>query len=422
MRGRTAAFAWFGTRVLVLAMLFTYAADAISDVNYYRQSLDALSSSGIAHTLLEYPLPAVAVVAVPWVLTGGAAGPAGAYNLAFLLLALATDAAFTAILVRWSPRKAAPMAWLLLVPALGAMTYLRFDLVPGLLVALALLLAARQRRGSAVAVAVATAVKLWPVLLVPAIVGASRRRWQSLLTLVGVGAVMAVATVILGGWARLFSPLIYQRDRGLQIEAVTATPAMVWHLVDPSRTRVWFAPSRSWEIDGSGVPGLLLSTTLMTAALGTALLAAWLVALRRPAPLDKESLVWLSLASVSGFVILGRVLSPQYLLWLAPLAAGGLVLAERSRGPLVRWTVALGVAAVLTNVLYPAFYRPLLELSAWSGFSFGVLALRNLILVGLFVQACRMALRSLAHGPLTGDESTGPLSGRDSAQGVAQRA
>jgi hypothetical protein len=103
--------------------------------------------------------------------------------------------------------------------------------------------------------------------------------------------------------------------------------------------------------------------------------------------------VWLTLGALSAFVVSGKVLSPQYLLWLLPAACAGLVLldgADRSR--LARWTAALLVAAVLSHVLYPHAYRAFIDgHSAWSAPVAGVLALRNLLLAGLCVTALAAA-------------------------------
>ncbi len=395
MKGRTAALVWVVTRMAVLAMLFTYAADVVSDVNYYHQSLAALGDGGLRNTLVEYPLPAVGVVAVPWLLSGGSSGGAGVYVLVFLLLALGADASMMRLLLRQdSQGRSASVAWLLLVPALGALTYLRFDLVPGVLVAVALLVHRRSPRTAAVAVAVATCVKLWPVLLVAPVLAASRARGRLLALVAAIGATAAGFTVALSGWERLLSPLTYQGDRGLQIESVAATPAMVLHALHAGASRVWFAPSRSWEVSGPVADTMLTATTVLTACLALALVLTWWLVLRRPSPVGPDTLVWLTLASISGFIVLGRVLSPQYLLWLIPAAAAGLAVAGATRRALARWTAGLGVAALLTNVLYPSLYRPLLRQDAWSTASLTVLTVRNVVLVALLIGAAVMTWRS----------------------------
>ncbi len=120
MSARARGAAWLLTRLLLLALLLGGESRVVGDVVYFSHSLRDLSDLGWAHTLPEYPLPAVLVVGIPWVLAMpfGLPGPFG-----FVLVAcvLAVDAAFTALLLR-SPRRprrdTAFWVWLLGMPAL----------------------------------------------------------------------------------------------------------------------------------------------------------------------------------------------------------------------------------------------------------------------------------------------------------------
>jgi hypothetical protein len=76
-----------------------------------------------------------------------------------------------------------------------------------------------------------------------------------------------------------------------------------------------------------------------------ALLALWFVFARRRR--SREELVRFSAATVVAFIALGKVLSPQFLIWLIPLV------------PLVRrWSAALlfVAALVLTQAWFPQHY------------------------------------------------------------------
>jgi hypothetical protein len=94
--------------------------------------------------------------------------------------------------------------------------------------------------------------------------------------------------------------------------------------------------------------------------------------LLRPAP---DDFVRYAAASAVAFVALGKVLSPQFLIWLVPL-----VLLVRGRRGLVA-TGLLGCAAVLTQIWFPFRYWDLAlafdPLSSWLVFA------RDLVLVGL---------------------------------------
>jgi hypothetical protein len=86
---------------------------------------------------------------------------------------------------------------------------------------------------------------------------------------------------------------------------------------------------------------------------------------------------------VAAFAVLGKVLSPQYMLWLVPL--GALAFAWR----LHALAAAVAAAAVVTLVEFPARYFDLVDRDP---FPVAVVAARNLVLLGVLA----LALRALA--------------------------
>ena len=139
MRALGTTSAWLLTRILVLWLLVGRESWVTGDVAYFAQSLAAVPDAGLGRTLVEYPLPGVVLVALPWLLAEWSGLP-GAYAALVAVFALAADAAFTVLLVplrRRRRRRAALAVWLLAVPLLGATTYARFDLVPGILAGVA---------------------------------------------------------------------------------------------------------------------------------------------------------------------------------------------------------------------------------------------------------------------------------------------
>ena len=396
MRTAFLAAGWLATRWLVISLLLGRDAWVNGDVGYFASSLDQAGVQGLAHTLVEYPLPAVAVLAVPRLL---AEATGQSYQHALIAMAVLTDLGFAGLL-RWGsgPRWLLPsLTWLLAVPLVGATAYARFDLLPGVLVGAAVLLLATRPRVALGAAAVATGVKLWPALLLPGLLAAVRRPRASLAVLLGVGVVLADVTVVLAGWGRLVTPLTYQVDRGLQIESVAATPAMLLWWRDPTTWPVGYAASKAYEVSGPGVPLLLAATTVAVAVLGAALAGAWWWAWRRARPLSPDTAVWLSLAAVTGFMVTGKVLSPQYLLWLLPAAAAGLAVTTRTRARLVAWTGLLLVATLLTQLVFPTWYAALTLRQGHVGLTVALLALRNLLMLVLLAVAARETVRGLRH-------------------------
>src|SRR5205823_7780886 len=93
---------------------------------------------------------------------------------------------------------------------------------------------------------------------------------------------------------------------------------------------------------------------LVTALQAAALIGIWVWFARGPA--DRERLVRASAAAVCAFIALGKVFSPQFLIWLVPLV------------PLVRGRRGLAASAVFAGALVLT--------QAWFPFRYWDLALR----------------------------------------------
>ncbi len=383
------AVSWLVSRAVLVWLLTGPQAWVGGDVSYFEASLAVLDDVGPGQVLVEYPLPAVAVVALPWV---AALVTGVSYALVLLATAALTDLAFTVLLARGRSGSWPAAVWVLAVPALGATAYARFDLLPGVLAGAATLAVLGRPRLAAAALALATAIKLWPVVLLPSLLAAARRRSVAVVY-AGIGGVLALATVAAAGPARLWSPLTYQADRGLQIESVAATPAMVaWWLL-PGPWTVAYAPSKAFEITGPGVEVLLASSTLATVAYGAGLVVLWSRLWRQRTLTSPPTWLWCGLTAVLGFMVTGKVLSPQYLLWLLPVAAAGLSVVPG--GALRRWSVALVVAAALTQVVFPHGYAAITLGLGSPTVPVLALATRNVLLVLLLGSAAAASWRSL---------------------------
>lgn len=382
---------WVVTRLVAIAVFMLHESYARMDVWYFSQSLDQLHEQGLGGTLREYPLPAVAIIALPW-LVAKAVGIAHAYVRLFALVALATDAAFTLILSRSGTDRTGVAVWIAGVPLLGGMSYFRFDLLPAVLAGAAVLLLASRPRVAMFCISVATAVKLWPALVIPPLIARVRDRWQAAGVVLLTGGVLAGLTVVLAGWARLVSPLTYEGDRGLQIESVWATPAMaLW-----SRSLTGYSTGMQYHsaaVTGPWVPALITASSFGLLVLAIALIACWWRLLARPEHITSERLIWVALAAVSGFLVLGKVLSPQYLIWVLAIAAAGLAVTGGGNRALKRWTIILVGAAGLTQLIFPITYGGLMAHNGYTVWAVTFLVIRNgtlLYLLGIsWVQAWR---------------------------------
>lgn len=368
---------WVLSRLVMLVLLALYTGIE-SDINYYRESLEA--GGGIAHTLIEYPVAAYGLIDGVW----SALPSANAFLLGWLLLMLALDLAFFVLLVRRPQYGRAARFWALAGPALGPVMYFRFDLVPAVLVGLACLYAATRPRVAGAALSIAAMLKYWPALVLPALVRQTSRRVRLVVATLVTAAIGGCIALIAAGWHRQFSPLTWQKERGLEQEAVWATPAMVLRWFRPHEYTVAHSPYESFDITGPGV------STLITLATVTEVVAALLIAYawwRRRHDSTPVHGMWLLLATTTGFIVSDKVFSAQYVLWLIPAVAVALL---RDASPaLRRWAALLLVATALTQLRYP-----FLEAYGSIGAIAVVEAVRNALMVALFVLALREAWRT----------------------------
>jgi hypothetical protein len=256
---------------------------------------------------------------------------------------------------------------------LGSVILTRFDLWPAALAAgaLAALVSGRDRLALGV-LGLATAAKLYPAVLLPiALVWVARRRGPREAAL-GLGVFAAVIVAIVLPFA-ILSPggvvdsLTTQLGRPLQIESLGAAALLAAHqlgLYDPTVV----STHGSQNLSGS-LPGAL--GAVETALQLVALVAVWLLFARgRP---DRERLLVASAAAVVAFIAFGKVLSPQFLVWLLPLVP----LVGGSAGIAACWVFA--GALVTTQLWFPHRYWDVvaLESATW------LVLVRDLLLVAL---------------------------------------
>jgi uncharacterized membrane protein len=251
----------------------------------------------------------------------------------------------------------------------------RFDLWPAALTAAALaaLVAGRRRLAFGV-LAVAVAAKLYPAVLVgPALVYVWRRAGRREAVVVGstfaaVLAVLFLPFLILAPHGVVAS-IIGQASRPLQIESLGAATLIALHHVTGFAVAVQSSHG-SQNLGGSAAATAAVVHGVVQPA---AIALVWVWFIRGPA--TDARLLRTCAAAVAAFVALGKVLSPQFLVWLLPVVP----LVRGRRG--VAAGVLLGCALVLTQLWFPyrymAFAYRFDPLSSWL-----VLA-RDLVLVGL---------------------------------------
>lgn len=390
--------------VAALAFLGSWAAlhrgfyddEEIVDIPVYETYGNAIERGKLPYRdfRLEYPPAALPVFALPALVSerGDEAAFRAAFERLMALLGVAAVLLAGVVLagLRASKaRTAAALAAIALFPLLlGNVVLTRFDLWPAALVtgALAALVWGRDRLGFGV-LGLAVAAKLYPAVLVPvalAYVWRRRGRREALVCLgllAGVVALAFLPFLVLApdGVAYSFGR---QLGRPLQIESLgSAVFLAAHHLLGIDLEMRSGHGSQNLAGLGPAVAGVVLTLAQLA-------VLAW-IWLRRPG--TAEELVRWSAAALVAFVALGKVLSPQFLIWLAPLVP----LVAGRRG--LHAAALLALAMVLTQLWFPYRYWDLAlefdEAASWL-----VLA-RDLVLVGLLVVLVRDGRRAPARSP-----------------------
>jgi hypothetical protein len=325
---------------------------------------------------LEYPPAALPVFVLP------ALTRSDDYTAAFELLMWACGVAIVvalglilASLEASGPRVFGAICFFALAPlALGSVILSRYDLWPAALTvaALAALVGGRERLGLGI-LGLAVAAKIYPLVLLPvALVWLARRRgtremWIGLACFAGVLAACFLPFLLIapGGVAHSIG---HQLGRPLQIESLGASLLLAAHQLGLYEATVESSHG-SQNLSGA-LPDAIAS--IQTAFQVVAIGLAWAFFARRSR--GREGVLLASAAAVTAFVAFGKVLSPQFLIWLlplVPLVAGATGLAAAG---------LFGVALVTTQLWFPFRYWDVvaLEPAGWLVF------VRDLMLVGLF--------------------------------------
>jgi len=364
--GESVLIGWIVSRAIMMALLWSLEFVVMNDVNYYFTNIKTSTVLGVGYALPEYPLPVAALLSLPYVLSFG---NIVAYRVGFVVMMLFVDALFTRQLYVHQGRRntSAVTLWLAAAPLLGPLMITRFDLIPGVLVAASLLWLQSNAHRSGAAIALGTGIKLWPLLVLPAIAAPLRSRLRVVIGSLVTAAILITASLAVGGWERFISPLQYQTDRGLQIEAPISLPLMAAWAFRKAPWQVFFSDtSHSVEVSGPGAAFLLhLATALTALALITIVVFSWR-AWRAQNTITPSAIALIAFTSIGVVILTNKVFSPQYIQWLAPAAIAAVALTYRGASEasdhdvddidLRRATTILLLVGLLTQMIYPLLY------------------------------------------------------------------
>ncbi len=354
---------------------------SIGDLYVYGSYKDLMAHGLMPYRDFDFEYPPGALIPL---------GLAGSDDIYLSLLML--GCALVTQLAAWAA--AGPVAgWsMVALPVLaGALVRTHFDLFPTALALAGLALILTRRRRATIEVgfillALGTMTKLWPAALAAVafcwLLGRGERRVGLRAGAIFVLVVLAtgIPFAALGGFP---SKMVdFHLDRPVQIES---TAASVLELTGGSS--VTGDPVRHDRFKSNGLDGGAAEVVGALSTLALLISGALILGLvaRRPA---RAGLVLGALAITLAFVVFSKVLSPQYVVWLLPLAAVAAGYGYRLAPGLV------AAASLTTQLWFPANYFDVVYQHAWAVVAVGV---RNALLLAALVATARALARSPLH-------------------------
>lgn len=375
----------------------------ITDVPLYATYGNRIEDGAVPYRdfRFEYPPGALPALALPALVTGDDVGYArwfGGLMAAWGVAAIALTALTLALLGAGPGRSALALAPLALSPVLlGSLLLTRFDLYPVALTAgvLAAAVLGRPRLAAGV-LGVAIAVKLYPAVLLPVLGAWAWRAFGRRVGLTTVALACAIPALAYLPFAVLspggvVSSVGRQLSRPLQIESLGSGLLLVAHN-ELGTGLAWASTHGSQNLTGTAAGVVAVGLSLVQLSF---LAWIWVRHARGVPSLDR--LVRYAAAAAVAFVTLGKVLSPQFLIWLLPLAP----LAAGARG-----AAAAGLlltACVLTRAYFPGDYWDLVR--GFDRSASWLVLVRGLTLVALLavlVWPFRARARAPARSPSPG--------------------
>jgi hypothetical protein len=348
-----------------------------ADVSYYGQLGQRLSDGEFPYRTLyvEYPPGALPVFLAPSVSQAD-------YVVLFKLLmtacgvaALAATAAAAASVERRTGRVALSLVPLATAPVLLGSVFLnRFDPWPMLLTAvgLAALLRSRPVLGAA-GLAGAVVTKIFAAAALPVVAVQIVRAWgrtalrNATLVFLAICAVVVLPFALLGPGGLAFSFYI-QLTRHLELESLGASILLAADRLGLYHAHIVDGEPGSRDLAGAFATavGALSTVAAVVALLGAAYLFA-------KGPASRRRLAAGVAAALAGYVAFGKVLSPQYVVWLLPVV------------PVVAGRVGYAATALLLTALGLTH----LEFSHWNsinrvGPAIWLVVARDLVLVAVY--------------------------------------
>jgi hypothetical protein len=314
----------------------------------------------------EYPLLTLVPFSLPLL------APFQWYQVVFAICMAIIAGIIYMLLKRYRSTSAAIAFAIYLVLGSWATAEGRFDLIPAGLMLGAIILGLRTRWKWAFALlALATLFKFYPVILVPPFLIAQQMqsrekwfawsRWSALAVFLGMCVVVFAVSLSLNV-ANTLIPFNYFQNRPIQVESFPATLLWIGKFFGYPLQFTFQYQSLDYLSPLSNKVSLL--STLL---LGVGLLYTFWLQWRGKIDLPMACLLTLLI-----LLITGKVFSPQYLIWVAPLVA---YVGKCDW----KWLVSWGSVSVLTTIIFPFMYVSLGYIHDY----YAVILVRDLLVLGI---------------------------------------
>ena len=386
---------FLGVHVITALVGWIYPSQPMGDVVlvYEPWATQALSGGPIVGVTETWVYPQLALV--PMLLTTMLSmplipllGASGAFLIAWAVLVTALDALAFRVLVGRAParsRTTAAWFWSAALLLLGPIAIYRIDAITVPIAVVGGLWLMTRPALAAALLTIGAWIKIWPGVLVVAAIVALRSRLRMLLAAAAVTAGIVVVLVVLGADHELFGFLTEQTGRGLQIEAVAATPFLWLAVVGSARIEYSF-DILTFQITAAGVDAVAALLTPLMLVIVAVIAVIGLVKTVRGASFHRL-FPPLALALVVALIVSNKVGSPQFQTWLiAPVILWLVLDAARAKVP----AMLVLVLCALTCLVYPLSYDALLRAELLPVL---VLTLRNVLLVVLLIVGVRALVR-----------------------------
>jgi hypothetical protein len=314
----------------------------------------------------EYPLLTLTAFSLPLL------APAQWYQVVFAITMAIIAGIIYLLLRRYRSTSAAIAFAIYLVIGSWATALGRFDLIPAGLILGAVILGVRAKWKWAFALlAAATLLKLFPIVLIPVFLIAQNMqsckkwfawsRWSALIVFFGICAVVTLVSLALNV-ANTILPINYFLNRPIQVESFPATLLWLGNFV--GYTVQWAFTFQSLNFLSPLAHSVsLLSNLLLVAGLLYTFWLQWR---------GKIDLPIASLMTLLILLVTGKVFSPQYFIWVAPLVA---YVGQGNWKWLVSWTGF----SMLTLIIFPNLYVNIVYIKSY----YSVILARDWLLLAI---------------------------------------